>query len=544
MTSPWEEGTPDRPMCILAEAPAKVEMSWSRPLVGPSGEVFNDCLRSAGIPRQYCYILNLWPCQVYKDNLDVIKKDGRVLYHPKSGFTDEGLELAEPSVERLKQFQGNIIVSLGRPALHMLSGDRRPVMKWRGSPLWSDKFQRKYIPTVHPAATIHGVYVWRFFIENDLGKARLEMDDPKLELPQRELLVGPTLADVYHFMNQCRQVGRFATDLEVINHQVSCFSLAVTPQLAMTIPFLDKVGDPYWSEADELLIWKWYADLMGDEGITKVNQNIVGFDIPFLLSRNHIHTRGPIGDTMIAQHIMYPHFPKGLDFIASWHTREPYWKDEGKIWKPNHKIDWHTFQRYCGKDSAVALEAWDILSEELAEGDYWPTYNMTIEMKDPLSYMSIRGLAVDRQRLDDTKVRLEQVMADKQKALDELTGNFGSLNPNSPKACKEYFYDYLKIHPYVNREGGVTTDDKAMSRIFRKASKGSREAKLVQEIRAARKLKGTYVDVRLDNDSRLRCSWNPRGTWTGRLSSSKTIFDTGMNLQNLHPEFKGFIVGG
>jgi hypothetical protein len=50
--------------------------------------------------------------------------------------------------------------------------------------------------------------------------------------------------------------------------------------------------------------------------------------------------------------------------------------------------------------------------------------------------------------------------------------------------------------------------------------------------------------VAFDADGRLRCSWNPRGTKFGRLSSSQTIFGTGMNLQNLSPKFKGFIVAG
>src|SRR5690606_11604294 len=41
---------------------------------------------------------------------------------------------------------------------------------------------------------------------------------------------------------------------------------------------------------------------------------------------------------------------------------------------------------------------------------------------------------------------------------------------------------------------------------------------------------------------RMRCSYNPRGTKFGRLSSSKTIFGTGTNFQNLPQEFKKFLV--
>jgi len=83
-----------------------------------------------------------------------------------------------------------------------------------------------------------------------------------------------------------------------------------------------------------------------------------------------------------------------------------------------------------------------------------------------------------------------------------------------------------------------------MQRIARgtAARKGLYEATLVQDIRGMRKMIGTYLDMDYDKDGRLRCSYNPRGTKFGRLSSAKTIFGTGMNMQNLPLEFKGFLV--
>lgn len=48
--------------------------------------------------------------------------------------------------------------------------------------------------------------------------------------------------------------------------------------------------------------------------------------------------------------------------------------------------------------------------------------------------------------------------------------------------------------------------------------------------------------MEFDDDGRMRGSYNPRGTKFGRLSSSKTIFGTGMNFQNLPQAFKKFLV--
>jgi DNA polymerase I-like protein with 3'-5' exonuclease and polymerase domains len=64
----------------------------------------------------------------------------------------------------------------------------------------------------------------------------------------------------------------------------------------------------------------------------------------------------------------------------------------------------------------------------------------------------------------------------------------------------------------------------------------------MQDVRTLNKLGSGYLDVQLDPDERLRCSYNPRGTKFGRLSSSETVMGTGLNMQNLDPSFKAFIV--
>jgi len=540
MSSPWEEGDPNSKLLVLAEAPSRMEMKLNRPLIGPAGEVFNDCLHTSGIARRQCYILNLWPFQVTKDKAGHFWHGGECLWNSR-GFTEAGVQAYMPTIEKIRACGANNILTLGQQAMSALTGDKRPIMKWRGSPLWSPIVDRKFMPTVHPAATIHGVYVWRYLISGDMQKIARDLDDRQLVLPSRNLIIRPTYSDFYHYIEACREAKRVCTDIEVVNHQVSCFSLAYKKDEAMTVPLVGPTGDHYWDEDNEIALWKAYAGLLSDPEVMKINQNIVGFDAVFLLQQCNIHIKGPLGDPMIAQHIIYPDFKKGLDFIASMHTREPYWKDDGKIWK-NPNIDWNTFQRYCGKDACVALETWDVLSQEMTDGGYWPTYNRTVRMAGPLAYMAVTGLAVDREGLAATKVKLDKAIAEKQAKLNELVGF--ELNVQSPKQCITYFYETLKLPPYKNREGGYTTDDKAMSRIYRKAGVGAAQAKVVQELRALMKLKGTYIDVELDTDNRLRCSWNPRGTWTGRLSSGQTLMGTGMNLQNLHPEFKSFIVAG
>jgi DNA polymerase I-like protein with 3'-5' exonuclease and polymerase domains len=149
------------------------------------------------------------------------------------------------------------------------------------------------------------------------------------------------------------------------------------------------------------------------------------------------------------------------------------------------------------------------------------------------------GLAVDFARLEETKGKIEAEIAGLEADLAAVADY--EFNPLSPAQVKKYLYEHKGIKPYLNAAGGVTTDDKALSRIIRKHPE-LREPVLIQSLRGLKKLKSVYLDVETDADGRLRCSWNPRGTWTGRLSSSQTIFGRGLNLQNLDPRFKGFIV--
>src|SRR6266850_4608825 len=199
------------------------------------------------------------------------------------------------------------------------------------------------------------------------------------------------------------------------------------------------------------------------------------------------------------------------------------------------------FLKYGTLDAACMIQARDAFWPDLATGGFQPAYNMTIDLLPVLSFMQTRGIKVDHEALQATRTEILASAATKQEELNRLCGR--ELNVNSPKDCQTYFYIELGIPPYYN-EGTVTVDDLALQRLSRGTAKrpGLRQAKLVQEIRGLQKLDGTYLNLEFDDDGRMRCSYNPRGTKFGRLSSSKTIFGTGTNMQNLPQEFKKFLV--
>lgn len=201
---------------------------------------------------------------------------------------------------------------------------------------------------------------------------------------------------------------------------------------------------------------------------------------------------------------------------------------------------------YNALDCAVTWQCRDGFFSEIDEG-YRETYDHTIDLYDPLMYMMTRGIRVDHDKLNDVKKKIDAELNELEKQITERCGRW--VNPNSPKDVKQYFYVEKNIPPYTkyNKATGksaITTDDKTLQRIAKgtSARRGLFEAKLMQDYRRLRKLKGTYLEINFDKDNRLRCSYNPRGTKFGRLSSSMTVFGTGMNMQNLPPAFSGFLI--
>lgn len=205
---------------------------------------------------------------------------------------------------------------------------------------------------------------------------------------------------------------------------------------------------------------------------------------------------------------------------------------------------------YNALDSAVTLACRNSIRQELLRTGYIETYEMSQRLMPVIFYMTCRGIQVDSEALANERVRVSIQIEEKQKELNECVGR--DLNVNSSAACQQYFYIELGIQPYTKTTVGsdgqklqtITTDDKAMARLARGTASRApiQAARLVQELRRLKKLRGTYLEVLFDSDNRLRCSINPRGTRFGRLSTSQTIFGTGTNMQNLPESFKNFLI--
>jgi DNA polymerase-1 len=373
-------------------------------------------------------------------------------------------------------------------------------------------------------------------IAYDLRRIKEESAYPDIRLPRRQLMVNPSYQQVNEFLNFVETQTLAAADIEVKGNEISHISIATSPLFCMSIPFIDGMND-YWTTEQEAAIWLRIAAILENDRIKKLFHN-AAFDTAFMFRKMGIVTKN-YECTMVGFAILMPDFPKGLDFLTSIYCGgEPYYKDDGKKYIKNQFGSEEVFQRYNAMDSCTCFESWLHIEPELQRQGNFSFYEKQRDLIDPLTFMQERGIRMNVAGLKAAADEAEVKIAEYEAELHKLAGF--PLNVNSPPQMKNYFYVMKGFKPYTKKGGEtITTDDMAMKRLSRK---GCREAELVRLIRELRKAKGTYFEIGVDEDGRLRCSFNPVGTKSTRLSSSKTIFDTGGNLQNQPPEMLAFML--
>ena len=517
-------------LAFVGEAPGEQEIREGKPFVGPAGNMLDKLLLDSGILRRDVYLTNVIKERPEKNDITQFIN----LSKKNIVITPEARQYIEELHEELRHVAANCIVPLGNTALYALTG-LRGITKWRGSILPSIPDGRKLLPTFHPRVLTgrEAVYLWRYPMLWDLKRALEQSKFPEIREQAADLRVSPNFTAVCEWLDALAQTNIVDFDIEVLRMEVSCIAMGCGTTV-MSIPFVDSNGD-YWNPEQEAVIWRKIAHILEDPSIEKRGQNCISFDATFLHHRHGIRTVN-MRDTMVAQGILFPDLPKGLDFLCSVYSDIPYYKDEGKKWK-RLEHPWEQHWLYNAKDSLATAVIHPNIVDQLIKQQNYETYRRQESIGNSLVFMSARGIRMDTNAIAMAK---ESVTTQIENLKQELYKEVGyEINYSSPQQLMNYFYNELRQKPYVNRKTKKpTVDSIALRRLARKYP----AAKILQQMRKLSKLESTYLGVSLDHDNRLRCSFNPVGTKFGRLSSSKTIFDTGMNLQNQPQETRIFML--
>lgn len=536
---------------IVGEAPGADEARLGEPFVGEAGKLLNKLLSSVGLIRQQCYITNVFKERPPRNDVShFIELGKKVVTYSNGGF-----EQMEGFKAEMEELDPNIIIALGNVPLYALTGERG-ITKWRGSILPTDLCTRevtKVIPALHPALCLR-MYEARHLLNFDLRRAVQQSRSSEFPADPNDYIIRPTLDETFEFIEMCRGAKRVGADIEVARREVSCISLSPTEGNSLK-PSRQAISIPFWSPSqghlmtppEEAEVWRALANLFQE---TEVIFHNAAFDFVFLYQKYGISIPR-IQDTMIAQAILWPDFAgrgnmikgKSLAFTTSIYTNMPYYKDEGKeVMLKQGKTyadDDTQFWLYNAKDAVVLPEILHAQERDLRRANNYETYQRQLKTLHPICFMSAYGMRVDLEAIKEEKKLEQENLNSLTKEIQEEAG--WEVNLNSPKQLKELFFDQLGETPTLH-QGRISTNEDCLKTIARRGKKGSSIASKMLEYRKLAKLIGTYYEMQFDEDSRLRSSINPVGAETGRFSSSKTIFGTGGNMQNIPKHMRKFLV--
>jgi len=526
-------GPKDAKLGVCGEQPGIQEIKHHppTPFVGPAGKGSDSCMHVAGISRRECYLTN-----VIKDLDAPLRKYIDLDTKGRYSISENGWTYINELKDELKALNLNVIVAYGNIALIALT-NRVGITKWRGSVLDSTLVPGlKVIPTFHPSTFIPPKmnFLNKPLICFDLKRAKYESEFKEVRREIRNIKIKPNFNESVAILKHAYTGGLHGTtidlDIEVINEELDCISVATNPYNSTSIPFRYSQGD-YFTVDQEYEIMLLVEAIMSSKKISKRGANFI-FDMQFLFHKYGILPRGNIHCTQIAQKISFPDFKAGLDFVTTMHTDIPYYKQDGKKWMKTGTGTWEEWWNYNGLDSIATAAAHPHQMEDLERQGNVETYDRQRKLIKPLLYMMEKGIQVDVAGMLEEQKAIDKYIDRTTEKLHQMAGR--ELNYNSFLQMKAYFCGKLGHKPYKKRNNkGKWVDTYNVDAMKRLSRKGVSEASVVLDLRRAKKRFSTYLNIgKVDKDGRYRSSYKPVGAETGRLSSGETIFGTGGNQQN------------
>lgn len=269
----------------------------------------------------------------------------------------------------------------------------------------------------------------------------------------------------------------------------------------------------------------------------KVLHNLL-FDI-MVLRHSGFPLENVCHDTMIAFTVLYPGLKKDLGFVASLLTNAPRFKSDFRAasknpWQSDEKAQLRA--QYCAKD---AYTTWYLMVHRFfgqlqSSPAQMQEYQDLIQECDIAFRMRQRGVFIDQDQKNKLAEEVGQETQRLASALSQATSALGlaNFNPASPAQVIRLFRDILGVKSSGRTKTGAPAfgADEILKLCEHETESVREIARLLAAYRRVSKLFGTYLkelDQWIDDDGRIRPSWNPSGTITRRWTCS------GPNLQQV-----------
>lgn len=521
-------GSLEPKLMAIGEAPGRLEDQYGKPFVGPTGELFDDCLNKCGLTRSEIYITNVVKYQPPFNDLS------------KLHLIDVDLEKSVDELwdKEIRKLKPNVILAIGETALHATTG-LTGILHYRGSILLARDGKTKVVPTIHPAALFsrHSgdeeegprntkfelPFVYKKLIEHDFRRAADESLSRELNIPSREITICGSSLDAFRFFEQYRHLNLAAVDIESINCVPVCVGFAFTPNHAISIPLLRHIGkheltpmgiyelEQCWRVADD--VFKRIKVIGQNFKYDEFKLCLIGFNRPNLHS-----------DILLKTRVLFPELPdKDLGTISSLWTREPAYKQEGKEFKLGKSPISQLFN-YNGKDCCIEFEVDRAQENDLVQMQEFfkvplVSYYYDYMMKKHAFYLEMenKGFNVDHERQKELKKKYGKMREEAHAKLTELIGY--EVNVKSYPQVHELLYKAMR---FKRLKKNPTSED-AIIRLLNNHAKKKEQKDILETVLEERRIRTQIsrdISFTPDYDGRAKTSFNISATETCRSSTS------------------------
>ena len=507
-------------IAIIGEAPGDREVQMRMPFVGGSGQHLWSVLKKYDLTRN-----QVWSTNVVKRQLAFSSKEKEQIGKAELAHWEGLLDWELGQLPNLKY-----LLVLGNMALDAVTG-RLGITNWRGSVL--DTRYGTAVIAFNPAMVLREPK-WEVIFAFDVAKLFrvIRGEYQKYDITYH---INPSYTEAVRWIEKM-QDDRLPVsfDIETIAGETACIGLANHNHEGMCINWRDRTRNVY-SSAEEYDLRCRLQRLFADPRTRLVAQN-GSFDCGWLWFKDRIRVGRIWVDTLLAHHLLYPSLPHNLGFLTAQYTDHPFYKDEKKSWKEGGNID--EFWEYNIKDVCITRKTSDRLLAELRAqklDEFF--FNHVMRLQPHLVEMCVLGLEMDTSLQE---IIQEQLNSDVEQLLQAFWATVERAtsdpdykpNPRSPKQMAELYFNRLRL---VGR--GTSTDEENRKRMLAhpRTSPDARDVLLAQDkYTEEAKFLSTYAEMTVDEDGRIRSEYKQYGTQSapGRLSSTQTLWGSGMNFQN------------
>lgn len=236
-------------------------------------------------------------------------------------------------------------------------------------------------------------------------------------------------------------------------------------------------------------------------------------------------------DTMLLSWLDNPEGAVGLDAMADklFSHKMIKFKETVKTGEDFSKVAVEDACRYAAEDAVFTLKIFAALSKKFNTQDS-ALYKEFLEIEMPfmrlLLEMEKEGIAVDRAKLEELKIKNEAEIEAAKSEIFTLTGF--EFNINSTKQLSDILFERLGLKSVKKTKTGLSTDERSLQKMMGEHPVIGK----ILDYREVFKLKSTYIEPLLElsaknPQSKIFTSFLQTGTATGRLSSKNP------NLQNI-----------